>query len=139
MLKSFSLKDKSRLFSCSLFWYQEVIIYSKLNVFFSPSVHSMYRVPSCGQNSFPDARSLRVHRNFISPPSLWPSCVLQKYHYPPVVSWRNTVASRILLLFVLLPGHTRSRYQQKNVSVRTIFCFQRSEDVFTYKEQRLFI
>lgn len=52
---------------------------------------------------------------------------------PPVVSWRNTVASRILLLLVLLAGQTDSRYQQKNVSVRTIFCFQRSGDVFTYK------
>ena len=52
---------------------------------------------------------------------------------PPVVSWRNTVANRILLLLVLLAGQTDSRYQQKNVSVRTIFCFQRSGDVFTYK------
>ena len=69
--------------------------------------------------------SLRLHRGRAA---FYRSIII-----PPVASWRNTVATRILLLLVLLAGQTDSRYQQKNVSVRTIFCFQRSGDVFTYK------
>ena len=133
MLKSFSVKDKFRLFSCSLFWYQEVIVYSKLNIFFHLPfiVCIMYRPvdkipsPTLVACESIEISSLRLH---CGRAAFYRSIII-----PPVVSWRNTVANRILLLLVLLAGQTDSRYQQKNVSVRTIFCFQRSGDVFTYK------
>ena len=56
-----------------------------------------------------DACSEQVHRNLISPPSLWPGCVLQKYHYPPDISSRYGSAASISVLLVLPAGQTDSR------------------------------
>ena len=52
------------------------------------------------------ACSEQVHRNFISPPSLWPGRELRAYHCPGCASWRNAGATRILLLMVLTADQT---------------------------------
>ena len=37
-----------------------------------------------------------LHRHLTSPPSLWPGCELQKYHYPCMPSWPCRLQSGIL-------------------------------------------
>ena len=36
-----------------------------------------------------------LHRHLTSPPSLWPGCELQKYHYPCMSSWPCRLQSDI--------------------------------------------
>ena len=58
------------------------------------------------QNKMPfsDACGEQVHRNLISPPSLWPGRELRKYHCNPAVLSRYVGATHISVLMYLLAG-----------------------------------
>ena len=99
-------------------------------------VHYAFKFLCCF-NVSPDACGEQVHRNFISPPSLWPGCVLQKYHYTPAVSSRYTGAAHISVHMVLLTRQTDSRYPAGNVSGLTMKLSRWGHgDVFVYKDKR---
>ena len=70
------------------------------------------------------ACSEQVHRNFISPPSLWPGRELRAYHCPSCASWRNAGATRILLLVVLTANQTDRRSTQLECTGSGLFDFQ---------------
>jgi len=70
------------------------------------------------------ACSEQVHRNFISPPSLWPGRELRAYHCPSCASWRNAGATRILLLMVLTADQTDRRSTKLECAGSGLFNFQ---------------
>lgn len=68
----------------------------------------------------------QVHRNFISPPSLWPGRELQAYHCPSCASWRNAGAARILLLMVPAADQADSRSAKPECTGSGLFYFQKT-------------
>ena len=70
------------------------------------------------------ACSEQVHRNFISPPSLWPGRELRAYHCPSYASWRNAGATCILLLMVLTADQTDRRSTKLECAGSGLFIFQ---------------
>ena len=78
----------------------------------------------------------QVHRNFISPPSLWPGRELRKYHDTPCGFVALQVRRSCISAHDPIAGRMDSRSPQRNVPIRTIFdCQCPRECLHTVKSQ----